>query len=164
MQAFNTNTKGIYRCLTGQLCISTQASKGTKTWTVMEKACWPNVGHCRKNSWFKCRVTKSYTSAARQNANVLTVLEETIVSVPMVADITPRPVEIWGQTVCCGSFPEPLPDFHLERAHFLVMTAEAQGFLDSCSQPMKSIRSQWKLLCVCLPSVSCIPTSSFLFY
>lgn len=150
MQAFDTNNKDIHRCLPFQLCISTQAPKGTRTCTVLEKAFWPSVGHCRRNSRFKCRITKGYTSA-RQNANVLTVLEETIMSVAMMADITPRRVEIWGQSACCSSFPKPVPEFHLERPPCGGDSWTAQGFLHSFSQPMKSIRSQWKLLCLCSP-------------
>lgn len=123
MQTSDTSNKDIYRCLTCQLCISTQAPKGTRTWTVIENAFWPSVGHCQRNSWFKWRITKDYTSL-QDNAKVLTVLEKTITSVPVMADITSRAVEIWGQSGCCDSFPKPLPEFHLERAHLLVVTAE----------------------------------------
>lgn len=58
--------KDIYRCWTCRLYISTYVSHR-----------WPSVRHRRRNSWYKCRITKSCTSAARQNANASTVLQGT---------------------------------------------------------------------------------------
>lgn len=65
-----------------------------------------------------------------------------------MADIIPRPLEIWGQSICCGSFLRPLPEFHLGahperlcsltqgKALFLVVSAEKHNFIRAFWQPL----------------------------
>jgi len=115
----------------------------------MIKDCWPSIRHCRRNSWCKCRMTKNCTSAARKNANALTVLEGTVPCSGRHNPKTPRNLgsvsALWFFLKTSAWFsPRESPEAHPERlcsltwgkALFLVMTAKKQDFIKAFWQPL----------------------------